>query len=154
MEEEFARYVEDVALFWESQGLPRIAGRILGLLLVCEPPYRSAGELAEELGVSKGSVSSMTRLLLASESVETTAFPGDRATYYRLTPDSLDRKLERRLAMMMRFRALAERGIELLEGEPEERSARLRRVASLYGFLEREVPRLLERWREECDEHA
>ena len=92
----------------------------------------------------------MTRLLLASESVETTAFPGDRATYYRLTPDSLDRKLERRLTMMMRFRALADRGVELLSDEPAERSARLRRVASLYGFIEREVPRLIQRWREEC----
>ncbi len=151
MDDEVARYVEDVALFWENHGMPRIAGRILGLLLVCDPPYRSAGELAEELGVSKGSVSSMTRLLLASESLGTVAFPGDRATYFRLTPDSLDRKLERRLTMMIGFQALADRGVALLEGEPAERSARVRRVASLYAFLGREVPLLLERWREERD---
>jgi len=151
VEAELARYIEDVALFWERQGLPRIAGRIVGLLMVCDPPHRSAGQLAEELGASKASVSNMTRLLLTGGSIEAVAVPGDRATYYALTPDSLERKLERRVAAMVSFHALAQRGLDLLDGAPPERSARLRRVASLYAFMERELPALLERWRQEQD---
>ena len=46
----------------ESDGLPRIAGRIFGLLLVSEDA-RSLDDLAAELRVSKGSVSTNARLL-------------------------------------------------------------------------------------------
>ncbi len=140
-------YIEDVALFWEQQGLPRIAGRILALLLICDPPQRSATQLADELGVSKGSVSSMTRLLLGSQTIEAIALPGDRATYFRLSPDSFERKLTRRLTAMIGFRVLAERGLELLWEAPPEQRARLRHVAALYAFLERELPALVEKWR-------
>ena len=31
------QYVEEVALYFEAQGLPRMIGRILGWLLICEP---------------------------------------------------------------------------------------------------------------------
>lgn len=150
MDEDVAKYIEEVALFWEGQGLPRIAGRILGLLLVCDPPWRSPTELVDELGASKGSVSTMTRLLLEAGTIERVApHPGDRATYYQLSPGSLERKLERRIHTMVGFRALAEQGLQLLEHAPADQRARLETVASLYAFLERELPLLLERWREE-----
>ncbi|EDM76107.1 hypothetical protein PPSIR1_31268 [Plesiocystis pacifica SIR-1] len=149
MNDELSAYIEDVALFWEKQGLPRIAGRIVALLLVCDPPQRSATQIATELGVSKGSVSSMTRLLLASGTIEAVALPGDRATYFRLTADSLERKFSRRLESMIGFRRLAERGLALMEDTPPEQRARLRRVAALYTFLERELPLLLDKWHAE-----
>lgn len=75
--------MEDVALHFEESGLPRIAGRILGLLLVCDPPHRSAQELADQLGASKASISTMTRLLLSGVILEKVGLPGERATYYR-----------------------------------------------------------------------
>lgn len=149
MTEPTENYVEEVALFWEAHGLPRIAGRILGLLLVCDPPHRSAKELAAELGASKGSVSAMTRLLLQSGTIEVVPVPGERATYYRLSPDSLERKLERRLIEMVAFRELADKGLELLADAPAAHRDRLETVRSLYAFLERELPALLDRWREE-----
>lgn len=142
-------YVEDVALYFEGQGLPRIAGRIVGHLLTCDPPHRSARELCEELGVSKGSVSTMTRLLVESGTIDRKSLPGDRTTYFVVRPESLERKLERRLERMVGFRPLAERGLALLEGEPAERLERLRATYEMYAFLEREMPVVLERWRAE-----
>ncbi len=149
MKEKEATFVEAVAVFWESQGVPRIAGRILGLLLICDPPYRSPAQLTEELGVSKGSVSAMIRLLVASQTLEVVPVPGDRATYYQLSPASIEQKLERRLTAMVQFADIAEQGLELLDGTPPERRERLQKVADLYRFLRRELPLLLERWREE-----
>ena len=155
MDDALANYIEEVALYWEQQGLPRIAGRIVGLLMVCDPPHRSAGQLAEELGASKASVSTMTRLLLTAGSIEVVAIPGERLTFYALTPDGLERKLERRVTLMVSFNDLAQRGLELLADDPPERSARLQRVASLYAFMGRELPALLERWRAENEpEHG
>lgn len=147
--DEGAAYIEDVAMFWEAQGLPRIAGRIVGLLLICDPPHRSAGQLATELNVSKGSISAMTRLLVQGQSIHKVAIPGSRATFYALTPDSLEHKLTRRLEGMTSFKKLADRGLALLANEPDEHRERLEKVASLYAFMERELPLLLAKWREE-----
>ncbi len=144
-------FVEAVALHWEQYGLPRMAGRTIGLLLVCHPPHRSASELATELGASKGSISTMTRLLLAAGSIETIALPGRRATYYRLTAGGMEARFERRLRSMIGFVRIAEQGLELLADQPLERSERLREVARMYGFLEAELPALLERWRKRRD---
>ena len=149
MSDAIAAYIEDVALFWEAQGLPRIGGRILGLLLVCDPPHRSATQLATELQVSKGSVSAMTRLLAASDSIHKVAIPGQRGTFYALTPNGLERKFTRRLTEMTRFEALATRGLALLADRPPESRERLEMVASLYAFMDRELPLLLEKWRRE-----
>ncbi len=148
MDADRARFVEDVALHWETYGLPRIAGRIIGLLMVCDPPQRSARQLVQQLQASKGSVSTMTRLLMASGALETTAVPGDRATYYRLAPDSFERKMQRRLEAMVGFRRLAERGAAMLEAEGSERADELRELASMYAFFEAELPGMFERWRE------
>ena len=148
---ELSHFVEDAALHWEHHGLPRIAGRILGLLMVCEPPYRSASQLEHELGASRGSVHAMTRLLLTGGTIETTAVPGDRATYYRLAPNSFEEKFEKRLGALMSFQELANRGLELLRDAPPERSAHLRELLSMYSFMERELPLLFERWRQERD---
>lgn len=57
-----AHFVESMGLTLESDGLPRIAGRIFGWLLVSEEA-QSLDDLAAELRVSKGSVSTNTRLL-------------------------------------------------------------------------------------------
>ena len=50
--EEEKRFVEDIGLIMEEQGRPRIAGRILGWLLICEPPEQSFADLVAVLGVS------------------------------------------------------------------------------------------------------
>ncbi|MCB9742741.1 MAG: MarR family transcriptional regulator [Alphaproteobacteria bacterium] len=145
MQPEIATWVEDVALFWEAQGLPRIAGRILGWLMICEPPHRTPAQLAEELGASKSSISTMTRLLEASGTIERVAVPGERASYFALTPEGLERKFTVRVAAMTGFVALADAGLALAPGA----TARLEVVRAMYAFIEREMPALLERWQAE-----
>ena len=151
LDDELAHYVEEVALHFERSGLPRIAGRIVGLLLVCDPPERSAGQLAAELGVSKGSVSAMTRLLLGAGTIKRVARPGERLTYFALSDDGFERKLARRVEAMAASRALGELGLRLLEGRgaPDSQTKRLREFVAMYAFWEREMPTLLARWRAE-----
>lgn len=147
--ESLMAFVEEVALFFEQAGMPRIAGRILGYLLVCEPPYRSAAELADELGVSRGSVSTMSRMLREAGLVAPAPLPGERATYLQISDDGFERVFERQIHQVAAFTALADRGLALLSDEPPERSRRLRSMRAIYAFYEREMPALLERWRQE-----
>ena len=139
-------FIEEVGLLFEFTGLPRMAGRILGWLLICDPPHQSTGELAEVLQASKGSISTMIRLLIQAGMVERTGVPGKRRDYFRITLGTWSVLIEQRQAQIAAVRQLAEHGLELLAGEDCHRLARLREMRDFHAFFERELPVLIESW--------
>jgi len=76
-------YVECMGLHFEADGLPRIAGRILGLFILEGGPVRF-GALAERLKISRASVSTNTRLLAQMGLIERASVAGERQEYFRL----------------------------------------------------------------------
>ena len=48
-------FVDKIGLFYEGVGIPRISGRIVGLLLILENPI-SPEEMSKILGVSRSSI--------------------------------------------------------------------------------------------------
>ena len=77
------QYAEEFGLAFEQFGITRMAGRILGWLLVCEPPHQSPQDLQDALQASKGSISTNIRMLERLNFVERISLPGDRRTYFR-----------------------------------------------------------------------
>jgi DNA-binding transcriptional regulator GbsR (MarR family) len=142
-------YVEEVALGMERQGLFRMAGRVLGWLLICDPPEQTFGEIAEVLQASKGSISAAMKFLVPSGLVERISRPGDRRDYYRCRPGAWTDLARDQSRQYDDFRKLAERGLELLADAPAARRERLQGMRDLYAWLEREMPALWERWRRE-----
>lgn len=140
-------FVEDVAIAFEQGGLPRMAGRVIGWLLICDPPEQSSAQLAAVLQASKGSISTATRLLVPSGLVERRSQPGQRRDYFRIRPEAWVELVKVRLNQVTSFRQLTERGLTLLEPGPTDRRARLEDVNELYAWLEQELPGLWERWR-------
>ena len=107
-------FVEQAGIVFEQTGLPRMSGRIFGRLLIANPPYQTLNELAEALMASKGSISSMTRLLIQIGLIERFTIPGERHCCLRLRTDSLRNTIQRGLEDEIRmFRQLAENGLEL-----------------------------------------
>ena len=144
------KFVEDVGIVFEQTGLPRMAGRIFGWLMICDPPHQSPGELAEVLIASKGSISSMTRLLIQIGLLERFSMPGIRHDYFRLRADACPCIMKRGLEDEIKlFRQLAERGLELLAGKAPLTRKWLEEMRDAYAFLEREFPALMERWEQE-----
>lgn len=139
-------YIEDVALFFEQGGLPRMAGRIVGWLLICDPPEQSSGDLVRVLGASKGSISTATRLLVQYRLIERVSLPGRRRDYFRIRPGAWAELVRVRVAALTDFRRLTERGLGLLAGADPRRRERLQDIHELYLWLERELATLLERW--------
>lgn len=137
-------YVERFGRFWESFGGPRTAGRIIGWLMICEPPYQSASELVEVLGVSSGSVSTLSRQLMQLQMVERVTFPGDRASYYQLRDHVWVNTIENEMSGLRELAALAEAGRSLL---PSERADRVEELAHVTDFFLAEWPDLVERLR-------
>lgn len=141
-------FVEDVAIAFEQGGLPRMAGRVIGWLLICDPPEQSSAQLTQILQASKGSISTATRLLVPSGLVERRSQPGQRRDYFRIRPEAWVALVKLRLNQVTSFRQLTQRGLTLLEPGPPERRARLESVNELYAWLEHELPALWERWQE------
>ncbi|WP_246259939.1 GbsR/MarR family transcriptional regulator [Oxynema aestuarii] len=146
---ELKRFVEEVGVLFELMGLPRMAGRILGWLLISSPPHQSFSELARGLQASKGSISSMTRLLIQAGIVEKISLPGDRQSYFQIQLGAWSELIRARLAQMRAIREVAERGLTLLEGEDPERKRRLEEMRDVHAFFERELPVLTDRWERE-----
>lgn len=97
-----ADFIESVGVLWESDGLPRIAGRIFGYLIVQSEPS-SLDELAAGLGVSKASISTDARRLEQLGLITRISRPGDRRDYYTIDAAAPATGLEIRLRILRRF---------------------------------------------------
>ena len=140
--------VEEFGLLHEQMGGTRMTGRISGWLLLCDPPVQSLTEIAAGLGVSKAAVSGAARLLLQSRIVERVGEPGQRGDFYRSLPIDLEDILP--LDHMRTMRRLMQRGLATVAGRDQSQSnyALMRDLLEFTGFIEAEMPALLERWRE------
>jgi DNA-binding transcriptional regulator GbsR (MarR family) len=76
-------FIERIGQAFESDGLPRIAGRIMGFFVMHAEPV-SFAELAVRLKVSRGSISTNARLLESLGVLARMTMPGDRQVYYKL----------------------------------------------------------------------
>ncbi len=146
------QFIEKVGLSFEQLTLPRMAGRIFGWLLISEQPLVNMGELVEVLQASKSSISSMARLLIQANLIELVSLPGQRRDYYRIHPEVWTNSLQDRMNQAHAFRQLAELGLAALSGADSDRRARLEEMRSMYAFLERELPLLMQRWEAERQE--
>ena len=114
------QFVERMALAWESHGLPRIAGRILGYLSLQGDPA-SLDDIAAALGVSKASVSNDARRLAQMGVLERRSRPGDRRDYYTVSPDGFRHAVESRVENLRRFHGLIDEARAVAEDTPAMR---------------------------------
>jgi len=139
-------YVARMGELFSQLGHQRIAGRLLGWLLICDPPHQSATQLATVSGASKASVSINLRLLVAAGLVERTGVPGQRRTHYQLRPAAWTLDLRAKLAQTAELRRLADEGLDLLKDAPAIRRERLGAMRDFYAFMERELPAVIDKW--------
>ena len=86
------KFVESLGLLAERYGMPRIAGRMIGLLLT-DGGEHTLDDFAERLRVSKASASTNARLLDLCDQVEVASMPtGGR--FSQSLPESASRRRE------------------------------------------------------------
>lgn len=140
-----ARFIERFGVLADRAGMSRIAGRILGLLLL-SPTDLSLDEMAEGLSVSRASVSTDARRLLDAGIVERVGRPGDRKDYYQISPRHYLHDLEHRFASLQEF-------VRLLDEAGQETSnravrARLAESVRAYSEIMEAVSTTIGRWKE------
>ncbi|MFI7221364.1 GbsR/MarR family transcriptional regulator [Micromonospora maritima] len=128
-------WVERVVVFCADEyAVPPIAGRILGWLMICDPPEQSAGQIAEAIGASRASLATNMRLLTDAGFVRRRTRPGERTQYYRVEDDAWETVIRRRAASLTAFRDIAADGMELV-GREDTRSRRLRAAHNAYAWM-------------------
>ena len=140
---EETHFIEDIGLFFEQLGMPRMAGRILGVLLISDPPAQSITEIGEKLKASKSSISIMARLLAENGLIERVATSVPRRDYYRFKPGGWILYLRQWLGLMAALHQITERGLGLLADKPAELRQRLQEAHDLFSFIEQKLPALL-----------
>jgi HTH-type transcriptional regulator, glycine betaine synthesis regulator len=78
--------IEAAGRLCQLLGVPRSTGQIYGLLYLA-PKALSLDEVADLLGISKGSASNGTRQLAAWGVIRQVWIPGDRRDHYQVEPD-------------------------------------------------------------------
>jgi hypothetical protein len=138
--DQFGRHVA------RQYGLPPIAGRVAGWLLICDPPRQTVAELADALQASRTAVSGAVATLERLALVQRTRAAGERADRITVEPgfgtQSMDDPTE-----YVALGALARRGLEALGDAPPSRRARLLELAAFADFLAERSPALAAEWR-------
>jgi DNA-binding transcriptional regulator GbsR (MarR family) len=140
-------FVEKLGLCGEEDGLPRIAGRLIGFLMMQERAH-SLEELAETLQVSKGSVSTNARLLEDRGILVRAGAPGDRRDYYEIAPAHFERFIQTARRKCQRFLDLVEETLLVVPVEERVPRRRLREARLFYQVMLASLAEYQERWRE------
>lgn len=141
------RFIENIGLFFETQRFPRLAGRMVGYLLICDPPEQTANEIGGMLEMSKGSVSTMSRLLMQMGMIEKVSPFGARRDYYRIHPRASEQLLLARQVEFSQLRNLLSQGLAVLEKEDQTSQQRLTEMRAMCQLVVDEVPHLIEQLR-------
>ena len=102
---ELHKFIEGMGMYFESQGIPRIGGRMLGALMIAHWPL-SAEDLAAILRVSRGSISTNMRMLLASGLVEKAPMPGSRITHFAFSDEAMEHRIAAGVQSTQAFKRL------------------------------------------------
>ncbi len=148
------QFIQDYGVAYQSFGLPRLMGYIVGLLLYHKDPI-SLTQITDELSVSKGPVSQIMRSLREHGLVERVWVPGSRRDYYRSVPDIFGKAFGNHASLLLSNRVLARRFKDLIkttdEDIPENFKATVDEMERFYTMMEKHLSAFLTEWNETKD---
>ena len=149
--EEQLHFVERFGMLFEQAGHPPMLGRVLGWLLICNPPVQTQNEIADALQASMGSISSSLKILTHLLWVQRHRVPGDRRIFFSIPSGIWSNLLRKRMEFVSSLKILAEEGLEISAGESDESKSRLLEMHKVYSFMETELPLMIDQIESELE---
>ncbi len=144
---EVREFIESIGGYFAQYGLPSIAGRLMGLMMVTDRPL-SLDDLAGALGVSRASVSTNIRMIKAIGFAEQVSIPNDRRDYYRVSNDPWGASLRANIVGMDAIADIARRGLLVIREQDGLARERVEELLEFGEFYMQEERGVLQRWRE------
>ena len=144
-EEQVRSFVEQMAMFLADWGFPRMAARVLMVLMAADEERLTAGELAERLAVSPAAISGAVRYLQQLQLISRTPVPGSRSDAYEVPGNPWYAASIVKGGLYRRLADLSDQGVKAL-GDGGTGAERIAEMRDFFLFLDHEVGQLLERW--------
>lgn len=139
-------FADKLGRFFEKNGLPRMAGRVMGYLLTSAPAEQTFDEIVAAVAASRSSVSVATQLLVRLEFVERFGIPEDRRDRYRVRNNVWAVMLRQDISAAKELKELAEGALRSMKGAKGDGAVRLHVMRDFYTFLEESLVPLLAQW--------
>lgn len=123
-----------------------MSARVLCALLFSPTETTTAGEIADVLSASPGTISTTIRTLERSGLIDRVPKSGSRREHYRLPEDGWVRLMSDQNRMLSTMADAAHAGLESVERDSPP-GRRLAAMASFYDHLRKELPGIIEQWR-------
>lgn len=136
---------ERLALVLTRAGLQRMTARLVAAFLFTDQPALTMGDLADDLGVSPGSVSTGVKTLMSVGLIEQIPAPGSRRDHYRMRDDAWPTLFSTQNHVIRVMQEAANDGIAA-SGRNSLARRRLEDMRDFYAFMLRELPALIDRW--------
>lgn len=130
------QWVEQVTAYLTRDGFPPIAARILGWLLICDPPEQPAAEIAAAIDASRASLTTNMQVLTVMGLVSRHSRPGERTAYYRVEDEAWERLVRQRIAGLAAFCEITSAGMRLV-GPESRRATRIRAAHETFDWMAR-----------------
>lgn len=136
---------EQLALTLTQHGLQRMTARVLSALLFSDEDTITAGEIADQLNASAGSVSTAIRMLSSTGLIERVPAPGSRREHYRFPDDGWARLMSTQNQMLQVMQDSAQQAIANITTNARAIS-RLTTMRDFHAHLQRELPAVINRF--------
>jgi DNA-binding transcriptional regulator GbsR (MarR family) len=139
-------FADHVGRFYARRyAFPPMVGRVLGYLLVCEPPEQSIAELSEALLASRSAITGALEVLERLHAIHRSRAAGERMDRVRLDFSSAEaRGFD--ITEYEELGELAREGLEVLKDAPAERKADALEMAAFADFLVEQTRRMQQEW--------
>ncbi len=146
---ERSTFIEETGIFFESLGMTRMAGRILGFLMVSDKERVSFEELTQVLQASKSSISTNVKSLIQVKFIKPITEPGDRKTYYTLSHDiSWSEIFKQRMHELNLLISIFNKALNLRTNQKDTPAQWLNNAMEFYEWVGNEFPILMKKWEE------
>ena len=141
--------IQEFGNLYETYGLKRLEGLIVGLLLTQKEPV-SLDDMVELLNHSKGPISVAVRRLDDIGLIKKVNGPVNRRNYYAAHPDIFYNNFQFNMATVRKNREIAERFLDRMEGENESEKTveNLKHMQLFYRHMEAFYQDFSEKWKE------
>jgi predicted transcriptional regulator len=137
------RFIEDMARLLMPWGVPPVAARLYGYLLLCPRPV-SLDQITEDLGISKSSASVAARLLESYTLARRHREPGTKRALYAVA-DDYQAMIRQQNQLLDALAGQLNAGIGIVASK--EVNARLDEMAEFYRIMRGAMDDAMRRWK-------
>jgi DNA-binding transcriptional regulator GbsR (MarR family) len=138
--------LERIGVFFEQQGHQPAVSRIMGLLLLSEPPQLSFEEIQQQLKISKSAVSTALNLLITMELVDYVTHSGERKRYFKIRTDAWQRTMNAHLKNILELKQLLTEVRQQRTNTDDTIVQHLDEVIDFHDFFYAELQHILVKW--------